>query len=129
MWIKTLHIGCAALTFVSFLVRGIWMLRDSPLLRRRATRIVPHVIDSVLFLSGFALLLSRHGAFFREDWLLAKLAGVLLYIVCGLAALRPGRPRPVRIAAFAVALVVFVWIVSLARTRSIVFPFHVAGPS
>ncbi len=63
-----------------------------------------------------------YGAFYREDWLLAKLAGVLLYIWCGMVALAPRRPRPVRAAAFACALLVFGWIVWVAHTRSIVFP-------
>ena len=126
-WIKVVHLAAAALTLGSFCLRGFWMLRESPLLLRRATRIVPHLIDSVLFLSGLAMLIAWHATFYREPWLTAKLAGVLLYIGCGLLALRPGWPRPVRAAAFVAALCVFAWIVSVAHARSIVWPFRIAG--
>lgn len=124
MVIKFLHVTCALLTLVSFGLRGVWMLRDSPLLRKRATRVLPRIIDSVLFASGLGMAIGWHGAFYREEWLMAKLAGVLIYIMCGMVALRPGRDRPVRAAAFAGALLVFGWIVWVAHSRSIVFPLH-----
>ncbi|MEK7697383.1 MAG: SirB2 family protein [Pseudomonadota bacterium] len=41
--LKALHIGCVALSFTGYLVRGIWMLRDSPRLRARWVRVVPHI--------------------------------------------------------------------------------------
>jgi uncharacterized membrane protein SirB2 len=115
-------VTAAALTLASFLLRGVWMLTHSPLLLRRATRVVPHLIDSVLFITGLALAMGWHGAFYREPWLMTKLAAVLLYIMLGMVALRSGRPQPVRATAFVAALSVFAWIVSMARTRSIV-PF------
>jgi uncharacterized membrane protein SirB2 len=125
-WIKVVHVACAGLTLVSFGARGIWMLAGSPLLLRRATRIVPHVIDSVLFASGLVLAIAWHGGLRAGPWLPAKLAGVLLYIALGVVALRPGRPRPVRAAAFVAALCVFAWIVWVAHTRSIVWPMGLA---
>jgi uncharacterized membrane protein SirB2 len=124
MVIKLLHVTCALLTLASFCVRGAWMLRDSPLLRHRMTRILPHVVDTVLFVSGMTLAIRWYGAFYQEAWLVAKLAAVLIYIVCGMVALRPGHSRPVRAVAFAAALLVFGWIVWVAHTRSIVFPLH-----
>ena len=124
MLIKLLHVSCALLTLVSFGVRGVWMLQGSPLLRRPLTRILPHVIDTLLFLSGLTLALRWYGAFYREEWLVAKLAAVLIYIVCGMVALRPGHSRPVRATALGAALLVFGWIVWVAHTRSIVFPFN-----
>ena len=124
MWIKVLHVACALLTLVSFFVRGVWMLRDSPLLQQRMTRILPHVVDTVLFVSGLTLAIRGYGAFYREPWLVAKLVAVLIYIGCGRVALRHGRSRPVRAGAFAAALLVFAWIVWVAHTRSIVLPWH-----
>ena len=124
MWIKVVHVACALLTLVSFSLRGVWMLRGLPLSRRWVPRILPHVIDTVLLLSGLAMAIGWYGAFYREDWLVAKLAGVLIYIVCGMVALQPGHPRPVRAVAFAGALLVFGWIVWVAHSRSIVFPLQ-----
>jgi uncharacterized membrane protein SirB2 len=124
MVIKLLHETCALLTLVSFCLRGAWILQASPRLRQRVTRILPHVIDTVLFLSGLTLAIRWYGAFWREAWLVAKLAAVLIYIVCGMVALRHGHSRPVRAAAFAAALLVFGWIVWVAHTRSIVLPWQ-----
>ena len=123
MWIKVLHVSCALLTLVSFCLRGVWMLGDSPLLQLRMTRLLPHVVDTILFVSGLTLAIRGYGAFYREPWLMAKLAAVLIYIVCGMVALRYGRSRPVRATAFAAALLVFAWIVWVAHTRSIVPPW------
>ena len=43
--VKHLHITCAALSGMLFLLRGIWMMRASALLQQRWVRIVPHVIE------------------------------------------------------------------------------------
>ena len=40
--IRALHIGCAALSIAGFAVRGVLMLRDSPLLGARFARIGPN---------------------------------------------------------------------------------------
>ena len=124
MLIKLLHVTCALLTLVSFCVRAVWMLRDSPMLRHGLPRALPHIIDTVLFLSGLTLAIRWYGAFQHQAWLMAKLAAVLIYIVCGMVALRPGTPGAVRATAFGAALLVFGWIVWVAHTRSIVFPWH-----
>ena len=123
MVIKLLHVTCALLTLVSFCLRGVWMLQDSPLLGHRMTRTLPHIVDTILLVSGVTLAIRGYGAFHQEAWLMAKLAAVLIYIVCGVVALRPGRSRPVRATAFAAALLVFGWIVWVAHTRTIVFPW------
>lgn len=122
MDVKTIHTACAAFTFAGFLLRGFWMLRQSPRLQQRLVRVLPHVVDTGLFLTGATLVFTRHGGAVWQPWLLAKLGGILLYIVLGMLALRPGRPRVLRVAAFVLALPVFAWIVSVAHTRSIMLP-------
>jgi uncharacterized membrane protein SirB2 len=54
----------------------------------------------------------------RAPWLLAKLLGLVLYVALGVIALRPGQPRAVRATAWAGALAVVAWIVSVAMTKS-----------
>jgi uncharacterized membrane protein SirB2 len=34
VWLKHVHVTTVALSLAGFALRGIWMLRDSPLLRR-----------------------------------------------------------------------------------------------
>ena len=44
--LKYAHLAFAVVTISGFVLRGYWMLTNSEQLSRRATRIVPHVIDA-----------------------------------------------------------------------------------
>lgn len=116
--LKAIHIGSVAVSYFLFLVRGIWMLSDSPLLKQRWVRIVPHVNDTLLLAAGVwmtAIIQQYPGT---HGWLTAKLAGLVLYILLGLMALRPGRTKRVRAAAWIAAQVVFGYIVAVALSHN-----------
>lgn len=118
MWLKYVHVGCAILSVSGYFLRGVWMLRDSPMLRRLWVRVAPHVIDTLLLLSAL-LLAVRIGQYpFVHGWLTAKVLGVVAYIVLGSIGLKRGRTMGVRIAAWLAALIVFAYIVGVALTRS-----------
>ncbi|MBL8439538.1 MAG: SirB2 family protein [Zoogloeaceae bacterium] len=116
--LKQCHVTCVGLSFCGFLLRGIWMLQGSRLLARRLTRTVPHVIDTLLLASaiGLALILGQYPL--QNDWLTAKVVGLLVYIGLGALALRPGRPRWLRGVAWVAALGTFGYIVSVAITKN-----------
>lgn len=116
--LKYLHVGSVALSGAGFLVRGIWMLQDSPLLARRWVRIAPHLVDTVLLASAIALALMLGQYPLVHGWLTAKVLGLIAYIVLGTIALKRGRTRGIRIAAFCGALLVFAYIVAVAITKS-----------
>ncbi len=115
--VKHVHVACAALSIAGFVLRGALMMRDSALLQAKFARIAPHVVDTLLLAS--AILLSWQSAQypFAQGWLTAKLAALVAYIVLGTAALKRGRTKRVRIVAFALAVLVFAYIVSVALTR------------
>ena len=77
----------------------------------------PHAVDSVLLAS--ALGLAWVGGFrpFEVPWLEAKLVGLALYIVAGTIALKRGRTAGCGTAAFAMALLAYAYIVSVALTK------------
>jgi uncharacterized membrane protein SirB2 len=52
-----------------------------------------------------------------HPWLTAKFLALLLYILLGSVAIRHGRTRSARIVAWLLALVVFGYIVAVARAR------------
>jgi uncharacterized membrane protein SirB2 len=112
--LKAIHIGTAAVSYILFFVRGIWMLSDSPLLYQRWVRIVPHVNDTLLLAAGIWMTIIIHQYPGTHGWLTAKLAGLVLYILLGLVALRPGRAKRVRAAAWVAAQIVFGYIVAVA---------------
>ena len=106
------------LSITGFVLRGIWMLQGSSLSKARATRILPHVVDSVLLISAIVLALRIAQYPFVHAWLSAKVLALLAYIVLGSIALKYGKTRRVRVLSFGLALAVFLYIVLVAVTRS-----------
>jgi uncharacterized membrane protein SirB2 len=116
--IKLIHQSAVALSITGFAIRGGASLMGARWVGSRAAKTLPHIVDSVLLLSALALAGMLHLTPDRAPWLVAKIAGLLLYIVLGVVALRPGRPMAVRVAAWVAALVVVGWIVSVAVTKN-----------
>jgi uncharacterized membrane protein SirB2 len=116
--LKAVHVGSAMLSIAGFTARCILMLRESPALNARFVRIAPHVVDTVLLASAIALAWLSGQYPFHQPWLTAKVLALVVYIVLGAVALRRGRPKAVRAAAFAAALATVLYIVSVALTRN-----------
>ena len=117
-----LHFGCAWLSAAGFLLRGFWMMVDSPLRLMRPVRVLPHVVDTVLVTSALVLAFSSGRGPFGEPWLIAKFAALIAYVGFGLVAFRFGRSRGVRIAAFLAAIVSVGYILAVAHQRTLL-PF------
>ena len=94
--LKAIHVIAAMTTISGFLLRGYWMLTGSEKLKFRATRIVPHVVDTVFLLSGIAMVWMQHLDPFTQPWLIAKFTGLIAYIVLGTIAIKRGRTLQVR---------------------------------
>lgn len=116
--LKWTHVTCAALSYCLFFVRGIWMMTDSALLRARWVRIVPHAVDTLLLASAVAMAVMIRQYPFVAPWLTGKVIALILYIGLGMAALRPGRTRAVRIGAWMAAQATFAYIVAVAIMRN-----------
>lgn len=116
--LKYLHIGLATLSVSGFILRWAWKVSGSGLSGHRITRVAPHVLDSVFLASGIMLAIQSHSMPWANGWLAAKVFGLVLYIVLGMAAMRiqAGKGRTL---AFVSALLVFGWIVSVALSKSI----------
>ena len=118
-WLKPVHITCAVLSFSGFFLRGLWMLQDSSLLNQRWVKIFPHVIDTLLLASALMMLYVLHLSVIENSWLLAKIGALLVYIALGMLALKYGKTKQVRGVAWGAGLLVFMYIVSVALTKSI----------
>jgi uncharacterized membrane protein SirB2 len=116
--VKYVHVATVIASYGLFVLRGIWMLRDSPLLARRWVRIVPHVNDTILLVAAIWLTTFIGQYPGTSAWLTAKVIGLILYILIGTVALRRGPTKPVRAAAWVVAQLVFFYIVAVALTRN-----------
>ena len=116
--LKHLHVTCVVLSGLGFSLRGWWMLSGSPLLQARLTRVLPHVVDTLLL--GSALIMAwQSGQYpFTQNWLTAKFFGLLAYILCGSMALKRGKTPRQRLVFLLLALAAFAYIVGVALTRS-----------
>lgn len=119
--VKYVHMLCAASTSALFILRGLWMFNESPLLQRRWTRIVPPAIDTALLLTGVYMTVQIRQYPFIDAWLTVKLLAVLVYIIFGIMAFR-GRSKRLRVIFWCLALVTFAYIVMVARSKD-PFPF------
>jgi uncharacterized membrane protein SirB2 len=115
--LKYIHVTSVALSYSLFFVRGIWMLRDSPLLQQRWVRIAPHTVDTVLLTSAIALAWQLGYSPLNQPWLAAKIVALLLYIFLGMIALKRGRTMPTRVIAWLAAQATFFYIVCVAVTH------------
>ena len=116
--IKTIHVVCALLSISGFIGRGLLMIKGSPLLTVRWVKVTPHIIDTALLISAIYLASQWGWSALQLPWLLAKIMALLIYIVLGSLALRPGRSQSVRISAWLAAIATFAYITSVALTKN-----------
>jgi uncharacterized membrane protein SirB2 len=100
-----------------FALRGALMLARSPYTNHWTMRYLSYIIDTTLLTAGFMLMTILHQYPFVQGWLTAKVLLLVLYIFLGLQALKYGRTRQRQIASYALALLVFLFIVSVARAH------------
>ena len=116
--VKVVHQAAVALSLAGFFARGAGTLAGATWARGRIARSLPHVVDTVLLLSAVTLAWIARLNPLGTPWLAAKIVGLLVYIALGMVALRPGLPRRTRATAWAAALLVFAYIVSVAITKN-----------
>ena len=120
--LKNLHLTTIALTLALFVLRGAWMMADSPRLQARWVRIVPHINDTLLLASGIGLAVLIQQYPLVHGWLTAKFFALIAYIVLGTVALKRGKTRGRRIAAWVAALLAFGYMAAVATAHD-PFPF------
>lgn len=121
--LKPIHVGAVAISLGFFLLRGLLMMQGSPFLEKRAVRILPHLVDTVLLISALLLAWRISQYPFMHAWLTAKIIALPVYIALGSIALKYGRTRRTRIFAWFLALATFAYIVLVATTKH-PMPFH-----
>ncbi|RMF98349.1 MAG: regulator SirB [Gammaproteobacteria bacterium] len=115
--LKSIHIATVVVTAALFLLRSVWRFAGSPRLQQPWVRVLPHVNDTVLFLSaiGMAWLLGQFP--FVDGWLTAKFLALIAYILLGHITLKRAATRPQQLLACAAALLTLCYIVGVALSR------------
>lgn len=121
--IKSIHVITVLVSISGFILRGIWVIIDSPRLHQRWVKIVPHINDTLLLITGITLAFNIQQYPLVHGWLTAKIIALLAYIGLGMATIGHGRSKPQRIITWLAGILVFMYIIGVARTRQAFFLF------
>ena len=114
--IKSLHIFFVLFSFFSFIARVILAATRPAVLKRKWLKISPHVVDTMLLLSGLTLVVQGHWLTFEYGWLVAKVIALLGYICFGTITMR--QQGPTRWFAFSAALGCYLYIFIVAVSKN-----------
>ena len=107
--IKHVHLTFVAASVLFFLVRFVLHMRQSPIMDKKLLKIAPHVIDTLLLLSGLTLCFVIQQYPFIDPWITEKLGAVMAYILLATISLKANKGKLFKVfAAFgAIAWVVY----------------------
>lgn len=110
--IKHIHLTFIALSVLFFIVRFVLHIRQSPIMDKKFVKVAPHVIDTLLLLSGLTLCFIIKQYPFQDAWLTEKIGAVVAYIFLATIALKANRNTLFKVFA---ALGAIAWIVYAAK--------------
>lgn len=116
--IKWVHVAAVICSGSLFALRGLLVLAGqsrwamTPLLRY-----LSYTIDTVLLTAALMLLAILPGAMFGNGWLHLKIGLLVVYVVLGTFALKRGRTAGVRAVCYVLAVLVFCFMITIARSH------------
>jgi uncharacterized membrane protein SirB2 len=117
-WVKHLHLTTVTLNICIFMLRFYWMMQKSGWVHKKPVRYISVTNDTLLLLAGITMALMSHQYPFAAPWLTTKLLVLVIYIIFGSIALKRGSSMRVRIISGIVAIFCFLYIVSVAYSRT-----------
>jgi len=118
MDIKFIHVSAVFISFFFFVTRYYWMIAKPSQLQVQWVKISPHIIDTVLLSTAIILTIQISQYPFVDAWLTSKVLALLAYIVIGSVALKRGRNKQVRIIAGIIAIVIFLFMITVAVSKN-----------
>ncbi len=115
--IKQFHVFVALLSGAIFAIRGACILAGATWPRALPARCLGYAVDTALLTAALMLLTILPWAMFANGWLLTKVALVAVYVTLGMLTMRRGRSSRQRAMTYALALLVFGAIYSIARAH------------
>jgi uncharacterized membrane protein SirB2 len=115
--IKAVHIAAVIASGSLFALRGAAVQFGAKWAMAAPLRYLSYSIDTVLLTAALMLATILHQLPFVHGWLTAKVLLLVCYVVLGTFALKRGRTRAVRTSCWIAALLVYLFIVSIARAH------------
>lgn len=117
--IRQVHIAAVLASGILFALRGLAMIGGWPrVARAAAVRYLSYTIDTILLTAALMLMTIVRQYPFVQAWLTVKVLLLVVYIVLGFLALSAERTRASRTGLWLAALAVYIFIISIARTRN-----------
>ena len=115
--IKWVHVAAVLASGGLFALRGMAMLAGARWHMAAALRYLSYTIDTVLLTAALMLATMLRQYPFVHGWLTTKILLLVVYVVLGSYALKRGATPAVRAWTFAAALLVYGFIISVARAH------------
>jgi uncharacterized membrane protein SirB2 len=115
--IKTVHIAAVVASGLLFLLRGAAVQLGASWAMMAPLRYLSYTIDTVLLTAALMLATILQQFPFVNGWLTAKVLLLVCYVVLGSFALNRGRTQAVRASCWIGAMLVYLFIVSIARAH------------
>lgn len=115
--LKHIHLTFVFLSLLAFFVRGLWLFMNSSMLTKKWVKILPHIISTILLVSGIVLAVHLGMSPGSQPWLMAKIIGLVVYIALGVAAFKVPNPTARKLL-WVIALIVFAYMVSVAMSKN-----------
>ena len=115
--IKWVHVAAVLCSGALFALRGAVMLAGQQWYMAAPLRYLSYTIDTVLLTAALMLATILHQYPFVHAWLTTKVLLLVVYVVLGSYALKRGATPAVRARAYAAALLVYAFIISIARAH------------
>lgn len=115
--IKVVHIAAVMTSGALFLLRGAALHAGQTWAMAAPLRYLTYTVDTVLLTAALMLATLLHQYPFVHGWLTTKVVLLVVYIVLGTYALKRGSTRGTRIACWLAALLVYGFIISVARAH------------
>lgn len=114
--IKLIHFIFILTSLASFISRIALSVIKPEILQNKIIKIAPHVIDTILLISGITLVLQGNWLEGEFGWIISKFILLLGYIILGVMAMRLGGAK--RWVAFLAAIACYVSIFIIAITKN-----------
>lgn len=118
--LKTAHLILVSTSLSLFCLRGFWALTHRLEKQGRWVKSLPHLIDTLLLVSGVSLIFISGYSPLNQPWLAAKLLLLLCYIILGAFALTYASHRA-RLTLFLGALIAASSMVALALYKPLLW--------
>jgi uncharacterized membrane protein SirB2 len=115
--IKLIHMSAALASGALFFIRGLALNLGGQWAMAAPLRYLTYTIDTVLLTAAVTLAATVHQYPLVHHWLTVKVMLLIVYIVLGTFALKRGNSAGARWATWVAALVVYGFIISVARAH------------